>query len=98
MKTFGYKIKKLRLEKELLLRQVAAAIEVDTSMISKFENGERFPTKEQIGKLALFFNVSEKEFLIDALSDKLTYDFRKEPLALEIFKQSLKKIKATKEI
>lgn len=94
MKTFANKIKELRTRNELLLRQVAAAIEVDTSMVSKFENGERFPTREQIEKLATYFKVSEEDFLVDAFSDKLVYDLSEEPLALDIIKQTLKKIKS----
>lgn len=94
MKTFANKLKTLRLNKELLLRQVAAAIEVDTSMVSKFENGERFPTREQIQKLATFFKVPEEEFLVEAFSDKLSYDLGEEPLALEILKQTIVKLKS----
>ncbi|MDN3723905.1 helix-turn-helix transcriptional regulator [Aequorivita sp. SDUM287046] len=92
MKTFANKLKSLRLKKELLLRQVAAAIDVDTSMVSKFENGERFPTREQIEKLATFFRVPENDFLVEALSDKLRYDFSEEPLAIEILKRTIKKL------
>ena len=97
MKTFANKIKELRVQKELLLRQVAAAIEVDTSMVSKFENGERFPTREQIEKLATFFNGSEEDFLVDALSDKLVYDFIEEPLSIRILSKTIKKLKTKKE-
>ena len=94
MKTFANKLKTLRLNNDLLLRQVAAAIEVDTSMVSKFENGERFPTREQIQKLAIFFKVPEEEFLVEAFSDKLSYDLGEEPLALEILKQTIVKLKS----
>jgi transcriptional regulator with XRE-family HTH domain len=94
MKTFANKLKSLRLKKELLLRQVAAAIDVDTSMVSKFEKGERFPTKEQIEKLATFFKVPENDFLVEAFSDKLTYDLSEEPLALEILKRTIQKLKS----
>lgn len=94
METFASKLKSLRLKQELLLRQVAAAVDVDTSMVSKFENGERFPTREQIEKLATFFKVPEDDFLIEAYSDKLTYDFNEEPLAIEILKQAIKKLKS----
>lgn len=94
MKTFGNKLKEIRLGKELLLRQVAAGIDVDTSMVSKFENGERFPTREQIEKLATFFKVPEEDFLVEALSDKLRYDLSKEPLALEILAKAIKKMKS----
>lgn len=94
METFASKLKTLRLKQELLLRQVAAAVDVDTSMVSKFENGERFPTREQIEKLATFFKVPEDDFLIEAYSDKLTYNFNEEPLAIEILKQAIKKLKS----
>lgn len=93
MKTFANKLKELRLNKELLLRQVAAAIEVDTSMVSKFESGERFPTREQIEKLATFFKVPEEDFLVEAFSDKLSYDLGEDPLATEILKQTIVKLK-----
>lgn len=94
METFASKLKTLRLKQELLLRQVAAAVDVDTSMVSKFENGERFPTREQIEKLATFFKVPEKDFLVEAFSDKLSYDLGEDPLALEILKQAIKKLKS----
>lgn len=94
MKTFASKLKTLRLKQELLLRQVAAAVDVDTSMVSKFENGERFPTREQIEKLATFFKVPEEDFLVEAFSDKLSYDLGEDPLALEILKQAIKKLKS----
>lgn len=94
MKTFAKKLKALRLNNELLLRQVAAAIEVDTSMVSKFESGERFPTREQIEKLATFFKVPEEDFLVEAFSDKLSYDLGEDPLALEILKQTIVKLKS----
>ncbi len=38
-------------KKGLLLREVAALIKVDTAMISKFENGDRNPTRPQILRL-----------------------------------------------
>ena len=96
MKTFASKLKTLRLKQELLLRQVAAAVDVDTSMVSKFENGERFPTREQIEKLATFFKVPEDDFLIEAYSDKITYDFIEAPLATEILKHDIQKLQSNK--
>ncbi|MEI2755648.1 MAG: helix-turn-helix transcriptional regulator [Chitinophagaceae bacterium] len=54
MKSFGSIIKTLRLKKGLLLREVAAGIEVDTSMVSKFEKGERLPSGNRYKKLLSF--------------------------------------------
>lgn len=93
MEEFGELLRSLRLKQGLLLRQVAAATEVDTSMVSKFENGERFPSREQVERLALLFHVPEKQMLIQAFSDKLVSDLSNEPLAQEILEQSIKKLK-----
>lgn len=96
MESFGTKLKTLRSKQGLLMRQVAAATDVDTSMISKFENGDRFPTREQIEKLAMILEVSENELLIHAYSEKITYDLIKEPLAQEIVELALKKLQSIK--
>src|SRR5690606_32391043 len=94
MNTFAFKLRELRLQKNLLLRQVAAAVEVDTSMVSKFENGERSPTREQIEKLAGFFQIPVKEFLVDAYSDKLAHDLSCETFAIEILRCTIDKLKS----
>lgn len=78
------------------MRQVAAATDVDTSMISKFENGDRLPTREQIEKLALILKVSEDELLIQAYSEKIAYDLIQEPRAKEIVELALKKLQSIK--
>ena len=78
------------------MRQVAAATDVDTSMISKFENGDRLPTREQIEKLALILKVSEGELLIQAYSEKIASDLIKELLAEEIVELVLKKLQLKK--
>jgi transcriptional regulator with XRE-family HTH domain len=48
----GIFFRKMREEKGLLLRQVAAVTELDQAIISRIENGDRLPTKEQLIKLA----------------------------------------------
>lgn len=46
--TFGEILRKQREEKGLLIRQVAAKLEVDTATISKIENGNRHATPIQV--------------------------------------------------
>jgi len=96
MENFGAKLKTLRSKQGLLMRQVAAATDVDTSMISKFENGDRFPTREQIVKLAMILDVPENELLIHAYSEKIACDLIKEPLAKDIVELALKKLQSIK--
>lgn len=49
---FGAEIRKIREVKGLLMRQLAAALEVDTATISKIENGLRHATKKQVHAFA----------------------------------------------
>jgi len=71
MKKVGEILKDLRIDRCLLLRQVAAAINVDQAIISKIETGSRLPTMEQLKALINFFNVDENEILAAYHSDKL---------------------------
>ena len=60
---FGVKIKTLREEQHLYLRQVAAHLEIDTALISKIEKGVRNLKKEHIAKLAEVLNADQEELL-----------------------------------
>lgn len=59
----GKRIRELREEKELLQRQLAAGLEVDTPMYSKIERGERKAKKEQVLKLAELLKTDKEELL-----------------------------------
>jgi transcriptional regulator with XRE-family HTH domain len=81
MNNFGRKIRELRENQGLLLRQVAAAIEIDTALISKIERGERYASKLQVEKIAKFLN-AEREILISLwLADKIELTIVEEPSA-----------------
>ena len=71
MKTFGDIIKTERESKSLLLRQVASVLEIDQAIISKFERGERKPTKEQVEKFAEFYNLDKNKLITSWLSDQI---------------------------
>lgn len=53
----GEWLRQLRLEKNLALREVAAAADMDPAHLSKAELGQRLPTAEQVSKLAKFLKV-----------------------------------------
>ena len=61
--TFGETIRKLREDKKLLLRQVAAFMEVDTAFVSKLERAERNASREQVLKLAEFLDTPSDDLL-----------------------------------
>jgi transcriptional regulator with XRE-family HTH domain len=83
MNSLGEKIRTIRESKSLLLRQVAAYLEIDTALISKIERGERRLTREQVIKLATFYNVTDEELLTLWLSDKLLNTIENDPFAMQ---------------
>jgi transcriptional regulator with XRE-family HTH domain len=81
----GKKLRELREQKGLLLRQVAAELEVDTAYISKMEQGKKFIKREFIIKLAGIYNSNEKELLSLWLADQIYKILKGE----EVAKQAL---------
>jgi transcriptional regulator with XRE-family HTH domain len=69
---FAEKIKRLREEKQLLQRQLAAVLEIDTPMYSKIERGDRRAKREQIPIIAELLQTDEKELLSFWLADQVT--------------------------
>ena len=61
---FGEKIRELRMKQNMLLRQLASKLDVDTSIISKVERGDRQLKKEQIPLLAEILQANKKELLM----------------------------------
>ena len=90
---FGDRIRELRVKQKLLLRQVASKLDVDTSIISKIERGERPIKKEQILILADILQVDKQELLTLWLADQLYNVIEGEPMADEALKSVSKKIK-----
>lgn len=83
MNSIGERIRSLRESKNILLRQVAAYLEIDTALISKIERGERRLTREQVVKLANYYKVTEEELLTLWLSDKVLETIDKDPFAMQ---------------
>lgn len=79
----GKKLRELREKKGLLLRQVAAELEVDTAYISKMERGEKNIKKEYITKLSEIYNFDKNELIAIWLADKILDALEDEPVALQ---------------
>lgn len=93
MNNLGQRIREAREKQSLLLRQVAAYLEVDTALISKAERGERNLNREQVLKLALLFKTSEEELISLWLFDKIMGVVGDDNYALQGIKKALNKIK-----
>jgi predicted nucleotidyltransferase len=83
MDSFGETLRKLREEKQLPLRTVASFLDIDLAILSKVERGRRKINRDQVVKLAQYFQVKEETLLVSWLSDKLVYELEDEDLALK---------------
>ena len=93
MKSLGNTLRKLRENKQLPLRVVAAFLDIDSAIMSRIERGQRKASREQIIRLAEYFNVDENELLVAWLSDKVVYELAYEQNAIEALKVAEEKIK-----
>lgn len=91
---FADKIRQLREEKQLLQRQLASELEIDTPMYSKIERGDRPAKREQVIALAKMLNTNETDLLTLWLADKILGEVEDETeladKALRIAQQTLK--------
>lgn len=92
MKTLGEILKTARNQKKMILRKVSAKVDIDQSLISKFEKNDRKPTKDQLMRLAKFYNLPKKELLISWYSEKIAQDLRYIESTTEILKVAEQKI------
>jgi transcriptional regulator with XRE-family HTH domain len=93
MDNFGETVRKLREERGLPLRTVAAFLDIDQAILSKMERGHRQPSREQVIKLAGYFKAKENDLLIAWLSDKLVYELEDEDVALKALQVAEEKVR-----
>ena len=93
---FGERIRVLRETQNLLQRQVASLLEIDTPMLSKIERGERKAKKEQVIQFSKIFKTNPGELLTIWLADQLYEVVKNEDLALDAMHIAEEKIKFQK--
>ncbi len=92
MLDIGNLIRTLRVRGGYPLRKVAAMLDIDQAILSKIERGQRKIKKEQVIKLAKFFNYNEKEMLVTYLSDMIIYEIGNDEYAKEALRVAEEKI------
>ena len=93
---FGEHIKQLREQNQLLQRQLANALDMDTAMLSKIERGERRAKREHIPILASLLKTNEKELFTIWLADQVYDLIKEEENPTEILKVAEQEITAKK--
>ncbi|HEY88737.1 MAG TPA: helix-turn-helix transcriptional regulator [Thermoflexia bacterium] len=82
-KAFGDTIRHLRTQRNEPLRIVAAALDIDSTLLSKMEHGERFPTRLQLPKFATYFNLAVDDLTALVIADKILWKYGQQAVTLQ---------------
>lgn len=93
---FGEQIKSLRTQGNLLQRQLASQLDIDTPLLSKIERGERTAKKEIVKQIARIFKSNEKELLSLWLADQIQKLAETEEVAMKALEIAGKSIENQK--
>lgn len=99
--SFGEMIRLLRLNKKLTQREVAVLLDIDTSILSKYERNKRQPTKKQIEKIADVFGTDIDALKFEIITDKIANQFVEEDIdsrTIRIAERKAEYIKLKKKI
>lgn len=76
-------LKNAREQKGLKTREVAQLLGIDQALISKFENGSRKPTKDQVIKLASLLEIDFETLMVAWLKEKILYEIGQDEFAMK---------------
>ncbi len=85
-------LRNARENKGLGTREVAKLLKIDAALVSKFESGQRNPTKKQLQQFAELYTINLDELTLLWLKEKILRTIDGEPLgvkALEAAQQEL---------
>lgn len=94
--TFGEFVRRLREQKKLPIRKVAAYLDLDPSTLSKIERDERSANREMIKRFSEILEEDEETLLINFLSDKVTHELLPESCSEKVLKVAEQKLKYRK--
>lgn len=93
MKTLGQQLKEARESKGLILRKAAAFLDIDQSLISKFEKGQRQPTKQQLSKFSSFYKIPIEILMTEWLAEKFFEKINEYNLSSNVLQVTEEKLK-----
>ena len=96
MDTIGDILRAERENRNLLLRQASALLEIDQAILSKIERNERKATKEQLYLFAEIYKLNVEELLVLWLGEKIYKNIENEDFPLKALKVAEQKVKYNK--
>jgi transcriptional regulator with XRE-family HTH domain len=88
---FGRYIQQLRKEKNYTLKVVADKLEIDVSMLSKIEHGERNVNSIILKRLSKIFNLDFRKLQMEFLQQKIHQEYGNQPFLKETLINYLEK-------
>lgn len=76
-------LRNARENKGLGTREVAKLLKIDAALVSKFESGQRNPTKSQLRQFAELYDINLDELTLLWLKEKIIRTIDGEPLAVK---------------
>jgi len=76
-------LRNAREKKGLKTREVAELLQIDQALISKFESGQRNPTRKQVLQLAELLEIDTETIVVLWLKEKILRDIEGEPLGIK---------------
>ncbi|MCW2120142.1 Fic family protein [Flavobacterium sp. 7A] len=86
-------LKTAREQKGFKTRELAQMMGIDQALVSKFESGNRKPTKDQVIKLSTILEISYETLMVAWLKEKILYEIGDDELALKALKEAEEEIK-----
>ena len=77
------------------MRVVAAAIEIDSTLLSKIERGQRFPTETQVARLAEYLGVPPDQLAAYVIADRIVSEYGRQPATLQAAKMFQERIESS---
>jgi len=78
-----YLLKNAREQKGIKTRDLARLLDIDQALISKFESGSRFPTRDQVLKLSQFLDIDYETLMIAWIKEKILKEYGNNSIALK---------------
>ena len=98
MQKFGSLIRRKREEKSMLLRHLAAELDIDTALMSKIERGERTAKRLYVQRLIEIFKLDKAEAIALWLADQVYALVEDEDEALKALLVAEKEVKYQKKM
>ncbi len=76
-------LKNAREQKGIKTRELANLLGIDQALVSKFESGSRFPTRNQVLKLSQFLDIEFDTLMIAWTKEKILNEHGNNPLVLK---------------